>query len=183
VALPLHKPWWSYYYVHNVVPLCWCAGIGIAFAVERIKRNRALTALVVVYALCAGSWMGARIYLQAVGIRSSPRLYASLLLKEINRFKPSTQFMFTDQPIYSFHAQIPMPPHLAMISLKRLWSGDLSNAQIAAEIAAVKPGLILLANDTREVPFQDSLDAEYRLVYQDNTDRLYALKSIKPLHR
>jgi hypothetical protein len=33
------------------------------------------------------------------------------------------------------------------------------------------------------VPFQDSLDSEYRLVYQDNTDRLYALKSIKPLHR
>jgi hypothetical protein len=118
-----------------------------------------------------------------VGIRNTPRLYASLLLKEISRFKPSTQFMFTDQPIYSFHAQIPMPPHLAMISLKRLWSGDLSNAQIASEIATIKPGLILLANDTREVPFQDSLDSEYRLVYQDNTDRLYALKSIKPLHR
>jgi hypothetical protein len=183
LVLPLHKPWWSYYYVHNAVPLCWCAGIGIAFVFEHIKRNRAMAALIAVFALCAVSWMGARLYLQSVGIRHAPRLYASLLLKEINRFKPSTQFMFTDQPIYSFHAQIPMPPHLAMISLKRLWSGDLSNAQIAAEIAAIKPGLILLANDTREVPFQDSLDSEYRLVYQDNTDRLYALKSIKPLHR
>jgi hypothetical protein len=183
LVLPLHKPWWSYYYVHNAVPFCWCAGIGVAFVFERMKRKRALATLLVVYALCAGSWMGARLYLQSVGIRSSPRLYASLLLKEINRFKPSAQFMFTDQPIYSFHAQIPMPPHLAMISLKRLWSGDLSNAQIAAEIATIKPGLILLANDTREIPFQDSLDSEYRLVYQDNTDRLYALKSIKPIHR
>jgi hypothetical protein len=183
LVLPFHKPWWSYYYVHNAVPLCWCAGIGIVFVFERIKRNRTLAALLAVYALCAVSWMGARLYLQSVGIRNTPRLYASLLLKEINRFKPATQFMFTDQPIYSFHAQIPMPPHLAMISLKRLWSGDLSNAQIASEMAAIKPGLILLANDTREVPFQDSLDSEYRLVYQDNTDRLYALKSIKPLHR
>jgi hypothetical protein len=181
LVFPFHKPWWPYYYVHNAVPLCWCAGIGIAFVVERIKRNRALAVLLAVFALCAVSWMGARLYLQAVGIRNSPQLYASLLLEEMKRLKPSTQFMFTDQPVYSFHAQIPMPPHLAVIPLKRLWSGNLSSAQIGVEIAAIRPGLILLANDTHELPFQDTLDSEYRLVYQDNTDRLYALKSIKPV--
>jgi len=25
-----HKPWWTYYYVHTALPLCWCAAIGIA---------------------------------------------------------------------------------------------------------------------------------------------------------
>ncbi len=185
LILPAHRPWWAYYYVHNAVPLAWCAAVAIAFVVQRLKplRIRAPLIFFAMFALCAGSWMGARLCLQVVDTRKSPRLYASLVLKEINRFKPFTKFLFTDQPIYSFHAQIPMPPHLAMISLKRLWSGDISDAQIAAEMAAVKPGLILLANDTLVVPFQDSVDEDYRLVYRDQANRLYVLKSIKAPHR
>jgi hypothetical protein len=63
--------------------------------------------------------MGARVYLQETSIRQSPRLDSCLVLKEIERFKPFTTFLFAHDPIYSFHSGIPVPPHLAMISLKR----------------------------------------------------------------
>jgi hypothetical protein len=142
------------------------------------RGRRLVIVAAMVYALGTVAWMGGRVYLQVDGIRHSPKLYASLVLKEIERFKPFTTFMFTDQPVYSFHSGIPVPPHLAIISLKRFWTGDMTNARLVEELKSTRPGLMLLANDTRELPFQELLDKEYRLVYQDNANRLYAHESI-----
>ena len=62
--------------------------------------------------------------------------------------------------------------------MKRLWSGDLTNARIAAELTALKPGLILAPNQSAELPYQNLLLAEYRMVYQDQDHQLYVLKSV-----
>ena len=180
VVFGIHKPWWSYYYIHNAVPLCWCAAIGLEAAWKKVnpRRTPVLFTLVAVYALSAGAWMVSRVYLQVTGIRHSPQIYSSLVLTEIQRFKPYTKFIYTDEPIYSFHAGIPVPPKLGIIPLKRLWSGDMTNEKIAAELWTTKPELVLLANNTRAVPFDDLLAAEYRLVYQDDEHRLYAQKAV-----
>jgi hypothetical protein len=103
------------------------------------------------------------------------------VLKETERYQPFAERMFADEPIYCFHAGIPVPPDLAVLMLKRLWSGDLTNAKIAGELEAIKPGIILLANDTRPRPFQHLLNTEYQIVYEDPTLRLYVHKSI--VHR
>jgi hypothetical protein len=50
----------------------------------------------------------------------------------------------------------------------------MTNERIAAEMARYKPEVILLPNDSREVPFQELLEANYRMVYQDDKLRLYA---------
>jgi len=180
VVFATHRPWWPYYYVHNAVPLCWCAAIGIAMVCQCVnpRRTPGLFALLVAYAICALPWMGSRLYLQITGIRNSPQTYSSLVITNVERFKPFTQFMYADERVYSFHTGIPIPPKLAVLSLKRLWSGDLTNEKIAAELWSIKPGVILLANDARAVPFDDLLTSEYRLVYQDDKHRLYAQKSV-----
>jgi hypothetical protein len=180
VVFATHKPWWSYYYIHNAVPLCLCAAAGLEALRQRFnwRRNQGPSLVFAVYVLCALLWMGARIYLQIDGIRKSPQTYSSLVLTEIERFKPFTKLIYTHEPVYSFHSGIPMPPKLAIVSLKRLWSGDMTNAKIEAELWETKPGLIMLANDTRAVPFQDLLEKEYRMVYQDDKHRLYAHRSI-----
>ena len=67
-----------------------------------------------------------------------------------------------------------MPPPLAVVPLKRLWTGDMTNARIAAEMSRFKPEVILLRNHTSEEPFQELLDANYRMIYQDDKLRLYA---------
>jgi len=100
------------------------------------------------------------------------------VLSEIARFKPFTEWLYADESVYSFHSGIPIPPPLAVIPLKRLWSGDMSSDRLNAELTKYKPGLMVLANDSRERPFQDLLDREYRLVYEDSEDRLFALRSI-----
>ena len=71
-----------------------------------------------------------------------------------------------------------MPPNLAVLPLKRFWSGDMTNARLVAELQQAKPELVLLRNDTRERPFQDWLAAEYRLVYQDAKNRLFARRAV-----
>lgn len=49
--------------------------------------------------------------------------------------------------------------------------------RLATEMACFKPEIILLANDTREVPFQDLLLTEYRLIYAAARQRLYAARA------
>jgi len=71
-----------------------------------------------------------------------------------------------------------MPPDLAMMPLKRFWSREMTNERLAEEIASYRPGLILLANDSRPVPFQALLEQGYRVVYYDAANRLYAHKTI-----
>jgi len=180
VVLGIHTPWWSYYYIHNAVPLCFCAAIGIAAVVRwlRQRRNIATAGLAGVCGLLMAGWMSSRVYLQISKIRSSPQIYSSLVLKEIERYKPFTKFIYTDEPAYSFHAGIPMPPALAVITLKRLWSGDMTNARLVEELRLSKPGVLLLKNQTTELPFSDWMNTEYRLVYQDEKHNLYVHKSI-----
>lgn len=175
-----HKPWWPYYYIHNAIPLCWCAAIGLEFVLQRIRLQRAigLSVLLGAFGVCALGWMGARVYLQLASIRDSPQTYSSLVLKQINRLKPYARFIYAEEQIYSFHSGIPMPPQLAVVPLKRLWAGDMTGARIASEMSESKPEIILLKSTTTETPFNDLLEAEYRVIYQDGRHRLYALRTV-----
>lgn len=180
VVFPMHRPWWSYYYVHNALPLSWCAAVGLVtgWTYVRAGRSRLRTASFGVIACSLVAWMGGRLYVEEVEIRSIPRLESCLILQEVQRFKPFTTFMFSDQPVFSFHAFLPEPPRLAMLSLKRMWSGEMSNARLVEELELAKPGIILWLNTTQEVPFQELLRQEYRLVYEDRQNRLFVHKNI-----
>lgn len=180
VVFTIHRPWWAYYYVHTAIPLCWCAAIAFSFAVSWAmrKRNRAGLLALAAFSLCAVCWMGGRMYLQVMAVRSSPQLYAEPVLEYIARLKPYAHWMYATKEIYSFHAGIPMPPELAVVPLKRFWAGEITNDEIAAELASVRPEIILLNNDGQQAPFQALLDRDYRLVFEDREHRLYAYKSI-----
>jgi hypothetical protein len=171
-----HKPWWTYYYIHNAIPLCWCGAVGFIGAYRFVfgSRRVALKVMLGTFAISAAIWMGARLYLQVMTIRNSAQIYSSLVLQEIERLKPFAQFIYTDEPVYSFHSGIPLPPELGVVSLKRFWSGDLSNDRLVDILAKRKPGLVLWRNESRGLPFDALLQADYRLVYDDSRQRLYA---------
>jgi hypothetical protein len=137
-------------------------------------RTLARCAPFALFGLCVAVWMEMRVYLEITGMGNTPQLHAALVLQEIGRLKPFSHWMYADPLIYSFHADIPMPPPLAVVPLKRLWAGEMTNARIAAEMAQYKPEVILLPNHTREVPFQEFLEADYRMIYQDDKVWLYA---------
>jgi len=220
-----HKPWWSYYYIHTAIPLCWCAASGLAAMVQSAKslpglrakspipigpsspsaavrardpnrhasrRNRPTSAtpvrlgglrlkwigILVLYGLCALPWMAGRVYLQALGIRNLPQNYSTPVLGQIQRLRPFTDWIYAQPAIYSFHTGIPMPPELAVVPLKRLWSGEMTNDRIVEELRKYMPGVILLPNNTDEIPFRDLINKEYRLIYEDDAQLLYARPSV-----
>jgi hypothetical protein len=175
-----HKPWWSYYYVHTALPLCWCAAVGIGATIQLCLsvRRRLAWALPVVFGVLAVCWMSGRLYLQIKTARNSPQTFNSLVFTQISHYKPYVKWFYPYDPIYSFHASIPMPPDLAVIMLKRLWSGEMTNAKLAAELQQIQPGMILLQNTTRPVPFQNLIATKYRLAYEDPSMLLYVHESI-----
>jgi len=180
VVFGIHSPWWPYYYVHNAIPLCWCAALGLQelFLRARVSRSIGLRAATALFGIGAAAWIGSRVYFQIQSIRESPQIGSSLVLGQLARLKPFSQFLYTDEPVYSFHADIPMPPDLAVIPLKRLWSGNMTRSRIAEQLWETKPGVILLATGSSPVNFQELINAEYRIVFEDGDHRLYALKSI-----
>jgi 4-amino-4-deoxy-L-arabinose transferase-like glycosyltransferase len=176
----LHKPWWPYYYVHLAIPLCWCAAVGLC-ALGRLSvlhRSKGIMAVLAIFTLCSLPWMGARLFVQATDIWHSPQIYSAPVLQQIARFKPFSEWLYADRQIYSFYSGIPMPPNLAVLPVKRFWAGEMTNQKLTECLATLKPGLLLLENDTRERPFQKLLQTDYRLVYVDAQFRLYAHSSI-----
>jgi hypothetical protein len=51
--------------------------------------------------LASLSWISARVYLQIQSIRASPQTYAAPVLTELNRFKPLTQWLYTQDLLYA----------------------------------------------------------------------------------
>ena len=173
-----HKPWWPYYYIHTAIPLCWCAALGVGFLYQRVKARMPLLTIFFLFSACVSCWMGARIYFQVNNIRKSPKTFSSPVMAQIQRFKPFSTYMYADKLIYSFYCDIPIIPQLAVVPIKRVWAGEITNDRIVKEMLKYRPGLILLLNDARELPFNDLLQAEYQPVYMDKESRLYAHKSI-----
>jgi hypothetical protein len=122
--------------------------------------------------------MGARVYLQVANLRAAPKIESTPVIAQLQRFRPYAQWLYADRLVYSFHSGIPVVPSLAVMPVKRLWSGELDNAGIRRELEHYKPGALVLLNDGRDVPFKDLLDAQYQIVYMDSGNRLYALKGI-----
>lgn len=176
-----HKPWWSYYYLHLDVPLCFCAAIGLVGLWQWVLAHYKKVFVVGLggYTALLTAWMSARIVLEIWSIRSRPTIRSALFLEDIEKYKPCAKFFYTEELAYSFHAGIPMPPKLAVAALKRFWSGDMTNAKLREEMWAVKPEIILLKNETRIVPFSDLVESQYALVYEDAQFRLFVLKEVK----
>jgi hypothetical protein len=176
----LHRPWWNYYYVHTAIPLCWCAaiGIGAVWAKARWPERRLWCAGLVLYAICVGGWLEQRLSLQIQLVRRSPQTYTCLFLNEMERYKPQARWLYAEEPVYSFHSGIPLPPDLAVVVAKRYWSGEMTNTRLTEDLRSYKPELMLLKNDTKPRPYRNLLNAEYRLIYMDAGNLLYVRNSI-----
>ncbi len=175
-----HRPWWNYYYVHTAIPLCWCAAIGIDAVWKKAHwpQGRFWRGFLALYALCAGAWMVERLYLEVQVVRHSPQTYTSLFLKEMERYKAQSRWLYAEEPVYSFHSGIPLPPDLGVLAAKRYWSGEMTDARLTEDLVSSKPELILLKNDSKPRPFRDLINTEYLLIYMDADNLLYVRKSI-----
>jgi hypothetical protein len=86
--------------------------------------------------------------------------------------------VYVQPVIYPFHAGLPVPPELAVVMLKRYWSGQITPEQIVETCRRYKPEQLLLYRSRVGNEWKELLTANYRTAYQDTNHVLYVSKEI-----
>lgn len=186
----LHRPWWNYYYLHFAVPLAWLSGWAIykalkdaigfiqkhGFALSSLATWKALALCILTAAVLARS--EGRLEFSVKQLQDSPKINASPLLAKMRRYAPATHWVCAQDVMYPFHAQLKVPPELAVIMAKRFWSGQISALQIINVCRRYKPEQVLLPNGQIAKEWDDFLTPGYQLVYADREFVLYVGKEV-----
>src|SRR5439155_1822940 len=82
---------------------------------------------------------------------------------ELKRHAARTHWIFTDRVIYAFWAGLPVPPELAVIPSKRIWSGQISETEVLECLERYRPEQILLLSGLGDKPgLSNYIGAHYR---------------------
>ncbi len=100
------------------------------------------------------------------------------ILAELYRYADSTQWVVTDLPMYAFRAQLPVPPYQAVITEKRIATGNLSEEQIIDIIDEYKPEQVLIGRFKLD-ELEEFLREDYRRNYFWGRKHLYLLGELK----
>ncbi len=172
-----HRPYWPYYFLHFALPLAWLGGAGVVEVFRLLWRKllppgqqgwtlpclgwglwSLVAAWVISLAVGRGEWelRRLRVALPAVEQEAVQRLRAHAA---------NVQWLFTTHLLSAFWAGLPVPPELAVIPLKRGWSGQITADQVRACLERYQPELILLPESRiRDWGLEDYLAQHYQPV-------------------
>ena len=146
--LLMHRPIWHHYYLFVSLPICWLAAIGLSELFHgKLKQGR--FALILHWiSICLIILTILRLPIRYNRIRESIEDEAAVKEHEIielmSKYKKSTHWIFTDRPIFAFYADMLVPPELAVISNKRILTGNLQPDYIINILKKYTPEIILL---------------------------------------
>jgi 4-amino-4-deoxy-L-arabinose transferase-like glycosyltransferase len=181
-----HKPVWYHYYPLLAIPICWLAGYGVALVINLFPKGwnsnlKSLNFKKLIFPLLAT----ALLIVSMIAIPAKPKGRPPKSLEVMNlvlKHKDSTQWIFTDRPIYAFYAGLPVPPEIAVMSDKRFKSGNLTFDDIVTILKKYRPEQIVLARWIEtfksNTQFSTYLNENYSKTYQDDkgTVEHYLLK-------
>lgn len=98
-------------------------------------------------------------------------------LNRMIRYAPQSKWVVTDLPMYAFQTGLPVPPNLAVFSLKRFASGNLTEDDIVQTIQEYRPEQILLGR--QEYPIiKKFLMERYTMIFTKGMVELYLRNDI-----
>ena len=187
----IHRPWWPYYYLHLAIPLAWFAAIAVSEAI--LLASQKLTASR--FRLSSSqTWKGVALCSLAalVLVRSERRLEAGVadlhhrptvagdpVLAKMKEYAPRTHWVYSQEEIYPFHARLPLPPEIAVVPLKRFWSGQISTREIVELCRKYRPEQLLLKPVTMGNEWKELL-SDYFVAYRNEDRVLYLAKRLQP---
>lgn len=182
-------PVWAHHQLLVTVPALMLAAIFLGETARGVKRHltsfkgvdREL-ALHALAALGAVAILGSRVspFLSELSLRL-PNLRYTVRARDVRQYEilalmwkhaDRTELVVTDRPMYAFRIEKPVPPQLAVISEKRLWSGSITQDQIVETIRDRRPEQVLLVRFPLE-RVQDHLEQHYEAIYHLGEWRLY----------
>jgi Dolichyl-phosphate-mannose-protein mannosyltransferase len=184
----VHRPWWTYYYLHFALPLAWLGGLALR---EMISAASGWLAppLGLTY---ARTWKGLallglaalllarperRLEANIKDLRHRPTVASSRLVATIRQYAGRTHWVYADKVIYAFHAQVLVPPELAVIMFKRFWSGQITTEGIVAACKHYHAEQLVFT-DAPAPEWSELLASQYVLACTENDSTLYVAKSI-----
>jgi 4-amino-4-deoxy-L-arabinose transferase-like glycosyltransferase len=90
---------------------------------------------------------------------------------------PETNWVVTDLPMYAFRARLPVPPNLAVFSLKRVETGSLSEAEVEETVRNYMPEQVLIGRFNFP-SLQTFLEQHYRVIHSKEGMKLYLRKDL-----
>jgi hypothetical protein len=194
LLLTFHEPVWYHQQLVVTVPAAMLAGIAGGEGIRRLAvslRLRKLvtaSALVAILAAAGFVYVLAERYPKVAPELSHPAYFLDradhapwteqMFLVKMANHAADTRWVVTNLPMYAFRAGLPVPPSLAVMSEKRIVTGELTEAQIIAIIEEVRPEQVLLGR--REFPELEAvLKEDYRLLYTRGKRQLYLRKDIR----
>jgi hypothetical protein len=181
-----HRPYSPYYRLHFAIPMAWLGGMGIAEWFRALwsqdlraswkARTRViigwpmwsmLVALVLTLAPENG-WLE----LRKLGIARSA--HEDPMVLKLRERAGETRWVYTDRVIYAFWARLPVPPELAVVPHKRVWSGQITAEEVIECLERYRPEQVLLAvGGDRRLGLDEYLKLYYEPDLTDGNRVLY----------
>lgn len=158
--LAANHPSWYHHQLLLTVPAALLASPAIATSIDDVRRRaprRPITAAFALSLACLALFLAFLVErvpetLDGLDARlpnfTGPRPGEESernLLAAMSDYAGQTRWLFTDRPIFAFLTGLPVPPGLSVISQKRLFTGDLTEEEIAAALEDYSPEMILNA--------------------------------------
>ncbi len=170
-----HRPFWPYYRLHFWIPLAWLGGVGLVEGFRILWRSFppsskwgwvrfgvgwlawSLAMAITLTLAPEKTWRELR------RLRLAPLAKDEAQVASLRAYGAGVQWVFTDDMIGAFWAGLPIPPELAVIPDKRLWSDQLTAVQIRDCLERYRPELILLSESRlQQFGLTNYLKAHYR---------------------
>ncbi len=153
LILLFHKPIWYHHYHLISIPICWLAAYAIAPIIDLFSQNwhgnfksflKFISLLNLIIISLISVIFVSLIFLTPPITKGGPPKDLQLL-QSVLKYKSSTNWVFTDRPIYAFYANLPVPPEMAVISSKRINSGKLTHQEMLGILKKYRPEQIVIA--------------------------------------
>jgi hypothetical protein len=182
----VHRPFWWFYRVHFAFPLSVLAGIGAAACIPTSGLWPGIRAFRLLFGLSAGClfvttnlpefWTAFSRESQA------PRANEDGMLARISSLGVHDGYGFSYHHILLSRAGRLRVPGLAIVSMKRFWSGDCSDALIFDTVKKFRPVLLVVAEeDANKELWRQWLADGYVRTYASAGDALYVRKDLNPV--
>ena len=184
-----HQPIWYHYYPLIAIPICWLAAYGVDLLYKSFYQNiyKSLKIINIKKIVLPASLV---VILIGLIIITPPNPRGSVprnleLMQMILKYKNFTNWVFTDNPMYAFYNDLIVPPEIAVMSYKRINSGDLTFTEMLAILNKYHPEQIILTRWTTQIKndknIMDYINNNYSITYTNSTktEEHYVLKNLQ----
>ncbi len=176
-----HRPYWGYYSIHFLAPLCLLAGIGVVDVVAMLSRQTRMRAALVGASVCVllVSWSIERLnnwggkYTASTDISDSAPLIAAM-----KKYATTDRLGFSNDNIIAFASGLMPPPWVTIAPSKRVWSGNLTRIALIDTLVSNKVPVLAIPLDRERA--WDRLLTNYSLVEIDKAVGVYVSKDLVP---